>query len=63
MNFQKFDFTTGSLVPGTPDFSGNVTLLGLTAFTNLTFSGVQSVTLDADFDNLRFVVTTVLVPP
>lgn len=54
-DFTEFDYTTGAFVTGVhPNFAGDSILLGLSQ--NTTFEG--GVTVDFDYDNLRFAVNT-----
>jgi hypothetical protein len=61
-NFQKYDFTTGSFVAGTPNFAGDPIFLGLTQITTL--SGAPAgATFFADYDNLVLRVATAVPEP
>ena len=51
-SFQKFDFSTGTFLAGTPDFSGDAMLLGLGQITGI--GGYPSSQVTAIYDNLRF---------
>jgi hypothetical protein len=52
-DFQKYDFTTGSFVTGTPDFSGDQMWFGLAQI-----SGSATGSLEVYYDNLSLAIET-----
>jgi hypothetical protein len=59
-SFQRFDFSTGAFVAGSPNFSGDAMLFGLGQVTIL--GGEKNVSFEADYDNLKLDIVSTPEP-